>query len=92
MMKTTSRNNMTVKKHLMKKIREYSFAIVETSLFLDTHPECRKALSYYEKFKDAYRRAVDEYENSFGPLNIYSVNNTQKWNWINGPWPWEGDC
>ena len=93
MIKTANRtNNMMKKKHLMNKIREYDFAIVETALFLDAHPECKKALVYYSKVKDGYKNAVEEFEKSFGPLNIYSANNEKKWNWIDGPWPWEGEC
>lgn len=86
---TTSTNIMNKKKHLINKILEFDFALVETSLFLDTHPECQKALMYYSKIQEDYKKALNEYEKHFGPLNIYSAYNDKKWNWIDGPWPWE---
>lgn len=39
--------------------------------------------------KQAYDQAVKVYEKHFGPLRITSAD-TNKWNWVEGPWPWEG--
>ena len=82
----------TTRARLMQKIREYDFAIVETALFLDTHPNCHKALNYYHKIVAEKKKLVSEYESRFGPLTIYGNENQHKWDWINGPWPWEGEC
>ena len=91
-METLNKNKAINKKHLLNKIREYNFALVETALFLDTHPNCKKALMYYSKIKEGHENAIKEYEKMFGPLNMYSSNNNNRWNWIDGPWPWEGEC
>ena len=88
-----SRTNGAVqKKRLMSKIREYDFAIVETCLFLDTHPHNLKALRYYSKLRDERAKLVAEYEKTEGPLTMYGNLNDHAWDWIQGPWPWEGEC
>lgn len=76
------------KTELMRKIQELSFAKVETELFLDTHPECRSALEYYQKTVDALEDAMEEYQNTYGPIVAASQNGTG-WSWVDGPWPWQ---
>ena len=44
-------NNNMSKKDLMMMIQQYSFAMVECALFLDTHPSNTEALEYCEKIK-----------------------------------------
>ena len=54
--------------------------------------ECLQAGLSWEtvlKKEEDYKKALNEYEKHFGPLNIYSAYNDKKWNWIDGPWPWE---
>lgn len=86
------RPSMNAKAQLLRKIREYDFAIVETALFLDTHPNCKKALHYYHKVNAEKTKLVAEYESRFGPLTVCGNENKTKWDWITGPWPWEGEC
>ena len=76
---------------MLKKLREYDFAIVETVLFLDTHPNNRKALAYYAKLKAERAALASEYEKNVGPITMYGNENVNKWDWIDGPWPWEGE-
>lgn len=73
---------------LLKKIREYCFALKELELFLDTHPNCEKALKLFNSYKKKKAAAVDEYNKKFGALQSIQSSDT-KWNWIEGPWPWE---
>lgn len=79
------------KSHLMHKIREYDFVIFETVEFLDTHPKNLKALKYYSKLLEDRKKLVAEYEKNFGPITMYGNENEKSWNWIAGPWPWEGE-
>ena len=37
----------------LQRLRELEFALLETNLYLDTHPNSRKALDYYKKVKAA---------------------------------------
>ncbi len=87
-----STNMATQKSRMMHKIREYDFAIYETALFLDTHPNNSKALKYYSKLRAERNTLVTEFQKEFGPITIYGNMNESKWDWIKGPWPWEGDC
>ena len=32
---------------------------------------------------------VKEYERGYGPLTPKITNSPNKWNWCDGPWPWE---
>lgn len=39
---------------IMKNIYELGFALVETMLYLDTHPDDAAAIEYYAEIKDKY--------------------------------------
>ena len=78
-------NRMT----LLNKISEQEFMMVDLGLFLNSHPECQDALAAYKKHKKTYDELIDMYNCEFGPLTLYQVNNTNYWNWVNTPWPWE---
>ena len=85
-------NNPMTPNGMIKKIREYDFAIIETVLFLDTHPNNLKALRYYSKLRTEREKLVAEYEKKIGPISMYGNMSENEWSWIEGPWPWEGDC
>lgn len=81
------------RKKLMQIITQISFAIDDVKLFLDTHPYCAEALSYYEKAKEMRKEAICEYTERFGPISAYNVDIKEYWDWNVGPMPWEGvDC
>ena len=73
---------------LMKRIHALSFALTETQLFLDTHPDCRDALMRFRELRDELDGAMTEYQQRFGPL-FADMNMGDKWTWIDGPWPWQ---
>ncbi len=76
------------KKEMLRKIQEYSFAIVELALYLDTHPEDQKAICLHKEYSKKLKDLSDKYQKVYGPLTIkYPCN---KWRWLEGPWPWEG--
>ena len=101
---TTTVNRVTVtpvvpsirpsRKELMDKINQYSFAMNEANLFLDTHPFDADALAYFQKYRELRVEAVKEYAQYYAPLAIdYAVCDKTPWSWVNEPWPWEGvDC
>lgn len=73
----------------LKYVRQYSFAVLEAQLFLDSHPDCKEALAYYNKYKKLYDEAKTDYEKNYGPLTVLSSANDESWQWVNAPWPWE---
>lgn len=78
------------KKSLMKIITQASFALDDTRLFLDTHPNCQEAILYYNKMQETRKAAWKEYTRRFGPLTFYEVSSEDYWEWNKGPMPWEG--
>ena len=76
---------------LKKYIDSLDFAIYETVLFLDTHPCDTKALTLLEKYKNARQEAICEYEKQGCKYSVTAKTaSTQgRWDWIDGPWPWE---
>ena len=74
---------------LMKQIQTLSFIVHETVLYLDGHPNDRRAIAYYEMKNKELENAVAQYEDMFGPLTAYDVTGTERWTWIDGPWPWK---
>ena len=79
------------RKELMEKINQYSFAVNEATLFLDTHPYDAEALAYFQKYRALRVEAMQEYAKYYAPLAIdYAVNDKTPWSWANEPWPWEG--
>lgn len=84
MMMNLRKNNM---------LHALSFALVETVLYLDGHPNDRRAIEYYEKIKSEYRKALEEYERENGPVTAGSDTAVEngKWRWSTEPWPWQND-
>jgi len=74
---------------MMKQVQTYSFAAHDALLYLDSHPESRSALEYYNKYKKLERRARQEYEAHFGPITPPDECNS--WQWTKGPWPWQSE-
>ena len=77
------------RRRLLREIKETEFVLKELNLFLDTHPDHREALEKFQKFEQMSKKLKSEYERMFGPLTPSVNNNTETWEWIQGPWPWE---
>ncbi len=80
---------MNERSKLLKKVQMYSFAVTDASLFLDTHPDCAEALAFFNKYRKLYDEAKAEFERQYGPLEICSEQNAARWEWTDGPFPWE---
>lgn len=74
---------------LMNKIKKYDFALKELNLYLDTHPDCRRALALFDKYRTVKKAAEEEYVSRFGPIVPEQNSNNEHWTWIDDPWPWE---
>jgi len=80
---------MNERNMLLSRIKKYDFTLKELNLYLDTHPNCRRALAMFRKYRELRRDAVQEYNKRFGPLTPEQVTDTQSWTWVEDPWPWE---
>ena len=76
---------------MMDKIQSLSFAVLETVLYLDGHPNDRMALAYYTKVKQELDQVSKEYETLFTPLSGMGNGGSERegWQWVKQPWPWE---
>ncbi len=79
-------------KELFSMINQFSFMLDEIVLFLDTHPDCQEAIDAYNHYKHLRCEAVSDYTEMYGPISKYDVNVSNYWDWVNKPWPWEGEC
>lgn len=77
---------------LFKLINEISFMIDDIALFLNTHPDCKQALETYDHYRELRKEAISDYTKMYGPISRYDVNVDNYWDWVNQPWPWEGEC
>jgi len=83
---------MNEREMLLKKIQAEDFAVYETVLFLDTHPEDKAALAFYNTHRDNVEKLKAEYMEKFGPLTIYDSRASDHWHWVDKPWPWEREA
>lgn len=80
---------MDSRQELLNKIQILEFVVHDAGLYLDTHPMDQVALCYYHNYREMLDAAVAEYTACYGPLTMGSVLSTNKWTWIEHPWPWE---
>ena len=78
-------NRNRVRQEMMKQIKCLSFAVVDISEYLDTHPDDRKAICLHKEYCNRLEEKKDKYQRIFGPLSIYYPCN--KWRWLEEPWP-----
>ena len=59
---------------LLKEVQMYGFAAHECNLYLDCHPDNRKALLKHAEMVKKYNEAVAKYESIYGPLTANAAN------------------
>ena len=78
------------KDRLMYEIQMYNFGMNDLVLYLDTNPKDQNALVKFSNLQDEYKRAVRNYENRFGPINLTSDSlDRLPWPWLKN-WPFGG--
>ncbi len=85
---------MNEKAVLRRKIFETDFALYELVLFLDSHPENKKAMELMARYRKMREELVGDYEKRFGKyiVTLSDVpDDAEHWQWIEGPWPWDND-
>ena len=76
------------KSTLLRCLQELAFAVQESTLFLDTHPNDRQALAYHNEKLARFNEMKKRYVAQFGPLCNYTTTQ-ESWRWVDSPWPWE---
>lgn len=75
-----------------RQLQALGFAMYDTALYLDTHPEDKNALAVFDRYNDMYKQASEDYSRAHGPLTISGTHNAKEaghWQWSDGPWPWQ---
>lgn len=84
-------NHCRPQDELANSIRAYDFSIHDLELYLDSHPCDTRALCLRENLIAERKECVKKYETMFGRYVVTSreAGNSDRWDWICGPWPWE---
>ncbi len=82
---------MSEQELLKRRIDAYSFAAWELHLFLDSHPNNCEAAKKLDEYHNNIKTLTAEYESKYGSINLRS-NQMSRWQWVNGPWPWEEEA
>ena len=80
---------MTEKEKLLKQYLAYQFAAHEWNLYLDTHPDDVLGIAIFKQMRDKANVLREEYQEKYGPLTACATTNSEYWEWIDMPWPWD---
>ena len=81
-------NIQKTRKELDHSITKVSFAMDDTRLYLDTHPDCVEAIDYFKKLQIIRHGLIKEYTDRFGTIYSYNMGDCDNWNWNCGEYPW----
>lgn len=77
---------------MMKQVQSYRFAALDLQLYLDTHPNDKKAFEMFKNIVVKAKEVVAEYQDQYGPLTADAAAMYDCYKWIEGPWPWEREA
>lgn len=78
------------REQLLHLITLTKFAMVDATLYLDTHPDDEEAIRYFQVNSRLYQEALADYSKAYGPLTLsHAHHNDTYWDWVNQPWPWQ---
>lgn len=80
---------MDERMELLKKYNAYAFAAYDWNLYLDTHPNDKDAIAMFKKMVNKAKELRNEYQAKYGPLTAEASADSERWNWIDNPWPWD---
>lgn len=75
---------------LLMQIMMLDFAVQDSALFLDTHPNDKEALNYFNEATTRLRNAKREYQRQGHTLVNREIDAYQN-DYLTAPWPWVGD-
>ncbi|WP_226579425.1 spore coat protein CotJB [Halobacillus litoralis] len=83
--------NVNQERHsFMEKIQMVDFALVDLTLYLDTHPQDTQAIQQFNQLAVESRDLKTAYEQKYGPLRQYGGSfSGYPWSWGDAPWPWQ---
>ena len=85
-------NKDSDRQQMMFTVQKYNFAAYDLLLYLDTHPDDKKAFGMFRELVSKTRKAKQDFEEKYGPLEAYNAAYEDKFNWLEKPWPWEREA
>jgi spore coat protein JB len=74
----------------LEELQKVDFALVELTLYLDTHPTDMQAVQQFNQLAQRRQQLANEFEMKFGPLLQFGHSYSRfPWQWIDSPWPWQ---
>ncbi|MGN7385265.1 CotJB protein [Chlamydia abortus] len=74
----------------LRELQEVDFALVELSLYLDTHPGDQQALQQFNQLAQQRQKLANQFELEYGPLMQFGHSFSRyPWQWVESPWPWQ---
>ncbi|XEC96438.1 spore coat protein CotJB [Paenibacillus tarimensis] len=74
----------------LEELQQLDFALVELTLYLDTHPNDMQALQQFNQLSQQRQYSAQQYESRYGPLLQYGHSYSRyPWQWPESPWPWQ---
>lgn len=64
------------------------FVTHELQLYLDTHPKDREAFETLKRMLDLAAEAKRRYVARYGPLMPADLAESERFDWLEDPWPW----
>ena len=80
------------RKQLLRDIGIADFVLTELVMFLDTHPDNRNAMEYFNHYNRIKNQMEREFSQKYFPLNTGLEDCGNEWRWGMAPLPWEGEC
>ena len=68
------------------------FVLTELMLYLDTHPDDRNAMEYFNYYAQIKNKMTKDFSMMYFPLTKDQAESTNRWRWGDAPLPWEGAC
>ena len=78
----------SIQMNMLVELMEVSFVVLESALYLNTHPNDERALLHHNNWSQQYEQLEGIYVSNFGPLRNTDISR-YPWAYINEPWPWE---
>lgn len=77
---------------ILTNIDALEFAMQDLNLYLDMNPNDSKMIELYNYYLKQNKDFLSIYQNKYGPILLDSESiKGGRWDWINSPWPWEGN-
>lgn len=83
---------MSDREQMLNDIGILDFVLVELTLYLDTHPDDRNAMEYFNHYSRIKNQMSREFSQKYFPLTKDMAEGGKEWRWGMAPLPWEGEC